>query len=56
MIDVRQRLQLPSGASTTYAQSLGLDGSERFDFVLGGPVRPGQGATLRIAYRDRRRA
>jgi aconitate hydratase len=45
--------QLPEGVS---AQSLGLDGSERFDLVLGGPARPGQTATLRIEYRDGRRA
>ncbi len=35
--------QLPQGVS---AQTLGLDGTERFDLVLGGPVRPGQTATL----------
>jgi aconitate hydratase A / 2-methylisocitrate dehydratase len=44
--------QLPEGVS---AQSLGLDGTERFDLVLGGPARPGQAATLRIEYRDGRR-
>ena len=45
--------QLPEGVT---AQTLGLDGSERFDLVLGGPARPGQAATLRIEYRDGRRA
>jgi aconitate hydratase len=45
--------QLPEGVS---AQTLGLDGTERFDLVLGGPVRPGQTATLRIEFRDARRA
>jgi aconitate hydratase len=44
--------QLPEGVS---AQSLGLDGTERFDLVLGGPVRPGQQSRLRIEYRDGRR-
>jgi aconitate hydratase len=44
--------QLPEGVS---ARSLGLDGTERFDLVLGGPVRPGQQAKLRIEYRDGRR-
>ena len=45
--------QLPEGVS---AQTLGLDGTERFDLVLGGPARPGQSVTLRIEYRDGRRA
>jgi aconitate hydratase len=45
--------QMPEGVS---AQTLGLDGTERFDLVLGGPVRPGQTATLRIEFRDARRA
>jgi aconitate hydratase len=44
--------QLPEGIS---AQTLGLDGTERFDLVLGGPPRSGQTATLRIEYRDGRR-
>jgi aconitate hydratase len=45
--------QLPESVS---AQTLGLDGTERFDLVLGGPARPGQAATLRIEYRNGRRA
>jgi aconitate hydratase len=45
--------QLPEGVS---AQTLSLDGTEQFDLVLGGLPRPGQAATLRIEYRDGRRA
>jgi aconitate hydratase len=37
--------QLPEGVS---AQSLGLDGTERFHLELAGPLRPGQRATLHI--------
>jgi len=45
--------ELPEGVS---AQTLGLDGTERFDLESDGPVGPGQAATLRIEYRDGRRA
>src|SRR5688572_9898207 len=44
--------QLPEGVS---AQSLALDGSERFDLVLDGAPRTGQPGTLRIDRRDGRR-
>jgi aconitate hydratase len=44
--------QLPEGVS---AQTLGLDGTERFDLVFGGPPRPGQTATVRIERADGRR-
>jgi aconitate hydratase len=44
--------QLPEGVS---AQTLGLDGTERFDLVFGGAARPGQTATLRIERADGRR-
>jgi aconitate hydratase len=43
--------QFPEGVS---AQTLGLDGSERFDLVLDEPMRPGQRATLRITHQNRR--
>jgi aconitate hydratase len=41
--------QLPDGVS---AQTLGLDGTERFDLDLGSPLRPRQSATLHIERRD----
>ena len=44
--------QLPEGVT---AQSLALDGSERFDLVVGELARIGQPATLRIERRDGRR-
>jgi aconitate hydratase len=44
--------QLPEGVS---AQSLGLDGSERFDLEVGALTRPRQAGTLRIEHRDGRR-
>jgi aconitate hydratase len=44
--------QLPEGVS---AQTLGLDGTERFDLELGSPLRPRQAAILRIERRDGRR-
>ena len=44
--------QLPDGVS---AQTLGLDGTERFDLVAGELTRPGQPATLRIERADGRR-
>jgi aconitate hydratase len=44
--------QLPDGVS---AQTLGLDGTERFDLELGSPLRPRQPATLHIERRDGRR-
>jgi aconitate hydratase len=34
------------------AQTLGLDGTERFDLDLGSPLRPRQSATLHIERRD----
>jgi aconitate hydratase len=43
--------QLPEGVS---AQTLGLDGTERFDLVAGELTRPGQQATLRIERVDGR--
>jgi aconitate hydratase len=44
--------QLPEGAS---AQTLGLDGTERFDLLgVAGGVRPRQGATLVVHRRDGR--
>jgi aconitate hydratase len=45
--------QIPDGVS---AQTLGLDGSERFDLKLDGPLGPRQSATLQIEHRDGRRA
>ena len=44
--------QLPEGIS---AQTLGLNGTERFDPVLGGLTRPRQPATLLIERADGRR-
>jgi aconitate hydratase len=44
--------QLPEGAS---AQTLGLDGTERFDLEVGAPLRPRQPAMLHIERRDGRR-
>ena len=44
--------QLPEGVS---AQTLGLDGTERFDLELGAPLRPRQPANLHIKRRDGRR-
>jgi aconitate hydratase len=44
--------QLPEGVS---AQTLGLDGTERFDLEAGELTRPGQPATLRIERADGRR-
>ena len=44
--------QLPEGVT---AQSLGLDGSERFDLVVDELARTGQPATLRIERKDGRR-
>lgn len=44
--------QFPEGVS---AQTLGLDGTERFDLALGEPLRPRQPATLHIERRDGRR-
>ncbi|MGE0704562.1 MAG: aconitate hydratase [Vicinamibacterales bacterium] len=44
--------QLPEGVT---AQSLGLDGSERFDLVLGDLARTSQPGTLRIEHRNGRR-
>jgi aconitate hydratase len=44
--------QLPEGVS---AQSLALDGSERFDLVVEEPARTRQPGTLRIERRDGRR-
>ena len=44
--------QLPDGVS---AQTLGLDGSERFDVELGAPLRPRQEATLHIERRTGKR-
>src|SRR6185503_9876162 len=41
--------QFPEGVS---AQTLGLDGSERFDLTLGGTLRPRQSAALQIERRD----
>jgi aconitate hydratase len=44
-------LQFPDG---TTAQSLGLDGSERFSIVgLSGAIKPGQNVTLEIEGKDR---
>lgn len=60
MIDVHQRLELPSGRSATYysvpqLETLGLgSGTEQFDLVLGALTRPGQTATLRIEHKDGR--
>jgi aconitate hydratase len=44
--------ELPDGVS---AQTLGLDGTERFDIVLDGPLEPRQSARLGIARRDGRK-
>jgi aconitate hydratase len=44
--------QFPEGVT---AQTLALDGSERFDFVLGELTRPRQTGTLRIERRNGRR-
>jgi aconitate hydratase len=44
--------QLPEGVS---AQTLGLDGTERFDLVLGEPLRSRQPGRLRFERRDGRR-
>ena len=44
--------QLPEGVS---AQTLALDGTERFDLALGEPLRPRQPAKLHIERRDGRR-
>jgi aconitate hydratase len=44
--------ELPEGVS---AQTLGLDGTERFDLVRADSTHPGQRATLRIEHRDGRR-
>ena len=44
--------QFPEGVS---AQTLGLDGTERFDLELGAPLRPRQPASLHIERRDGRR-
>jgi aconitate hydratase len=44
--------QLPEGVS---AQTLGLDGTERFDLKLGAPLRPRQAAILNIERRDGQR-
>jgi aconitate hydratase len=41
--------EFPDGVS---AQSLGLDGTERFALTLGGALRPRQSAALRIEHRD----
>jgi len=42
----------PEGVS---AQTLALDGTERFDLALVGPLRPRQPVNLRIDRRDGRR-
>jgi aconitate hydratase len=44
--------QLPEGMST---QTLGLNGTERFDLKMGTPLRPRQPANLHIERRDGRR-
>jgi aconitate hydratase A / 2-methylisocitrate dehydratase len=44
--------QLPEGMS---AQTLGLNGTERFDLELGAPLRPRQMAALHIERQDNRR-
>jgi len=44
--------QLPEGVS---AQTLALDGTERFDLELGTPLHPRQPATLRVERTDGRR-
>jgi aconitate hydratase len=41
--------QLPDGVS---AQTLGLDGTERFDLDVGAPLRPRQQAILKIERRN----
>jgi aconitate hydratase len=45
--------QFPEGVS---AQTLALNGSERFDLALAAPLRPRQPATLHVDRRDGRRA
>ena len=44
--------ELPEGVSS---ETLGLDGTERFDLVASGPLRPHLPATLGIERRDGRR-
>jgi aconitate hydratase len=44
--------QLPEGVSP---QTLGLDGTERFDLKLGAPIRPRQAAILNIERRNGKR-
>jgi aconitate hydratase len=44
--------QFPDGVS---AQTLRLDGSERFTLTMGGTLAPRQSATLGIEHRDGRR-
>src|SRR5438477_11145811 len=44
--------QLPEGVS---AQTLGLEGTERFDLEVGAPLRPRQPAVLHIQRRDGKR-
>jgi aconitate hydratase len=44
--------QFPDGVN---AETLGLDGTERFDLEFGAPLRPRQTAELRIERRDGRR-
>jgi aconitate hydratase len=44
--------QLPEGVS---AETLGLDGTERFDLEMSAPLRPSQPAILHIERRDGRR-
>ena len=44
--------QFPDGVS---AETLGLDGSERFTLTMGGTLAPRQSATLEIEHRDGRR-
>jgi aconitate hydratase len=44
--------RLPDGVS---AQTLGLDGTERFDLLVDEPLRPRQPGHLRIERRDGRR-
>jgi aconitate hydratase len=44
--------QFPEGVN---AQTLGLDGTERFELTLGGALRPRQSAALQIEGRDGRR-
>jgi aconitate hydratase len=44
--------ELPEGVT---AQTLGLDGTERFELTLEGPLQPRQSALLRFERRDGRR-